>query len=871
MALPHQTITQIPDSDPAPDAEPSLWNSRYDEIDANFASVQGDIDTINAEINDLTDRIGVVEVEGPLAITKAVKSDWHYRTNKTAMELWTPYWTLIDMVDKLVVQAISGDDSIDIDSTSGLLVGSEYVIKDSVNSEVIKVSQILTSHRFIADSVLQNSYTTGATVSKTSFSVNQALSKAVIEEGNIYLCGPLMLGGEDMKSCIVHRNETANVSLYFKDSSHSEWTLINVAWTRTSDVDGTIEDEYLFPADGGDIHIKCICDEVAESPDSEIYGIIFLSEYSGIGGWHTPPDQPVNSIPVDESGDVEEEAVFAVSGYSSIVGSPQSAIQFQVVLATPEIEVDPDDTTEDEGWEPQNIKWDSGPIVGTDLSAKIDAGILSDAVTAYKWRARVEDSYGYWSDWSEPTSFTTRASFDTPGIVAPTLTSPTNASTVTTLTPTFTTSAFSVSNSGSDTHLKTQWQMRLSSGSYDDPVFDVESTSSKTSYAVTSLGLLTIGQRYYWRARHCGTTYGYSEWSSESYFNAPESVPAPTYAFSSIKSYSSGYMKDMKYDQDNDVLYISGIGEGASDVVVHRLSDGSWSDAVISDAGGHSTYGYPMILSTNGITVALFDDIIAYSSKSGFDFSLKTIAGISLGSGVHIKWQSSVFTGPVSRFFGISTDYFDDALKIGSKIVRSIMSVDDFTSTYVENWDTSAFNLLVPRSYGKATYLEVLGATKLASGREIVALSVCWSTKSAAVVDWQSKSLVGFVPSGIDEIFTICDAGSYGLFIGTSNGMIFKSTDGGATLTAVAINLDTAVKNIIQVNNELLLASTYPNGRLYSSHDGGKTWSRVTGWTYGNISCMATKTTSVVYAATMPANLLYETNPSSVYTITITR
>ncbi len=112
------------------------------------------------------------------------------------------------------------------------------------------------------------------------------------------------------------------------------------------------------------------------------------------------------------------------------------------------------------------MKWDSGPLTGESLSVTMPAGVLLDTETVYKWRAKVCDSGGSWSEWSEPTSFTTKVSFADPLIVPPVLSSPVDGNTISNLTPTLTTDAFAVAN-GSDTHEKTQWQLRKSSGSYD--------------------------------------------------------------------------------------------------------------------------------------------------------------------------------------------------------------------------------------------------------------------------------------------------------------------------------------------------------------------------------------------------------------------
>lgn len=50
MGLPHGTITPIPDNNP--DAVPALWNTRYDEIDENFNSLDERTTGVEAEVAD---------------------------------------------------------------------------------------------------------------------------------------------------------------------------------------------------------------------------------------------------------------------------------------------------------------------------------------------------------------------------------------------------------------------------------------------------------------------------------------------------------------------------------------------------------------------------------------------------------------------------------------------------------------------------------------------------------------------------------------------------------------------------------------------------------------------------------------------------
>ncbi len=49
MGLPHNTITPIPNNEP--DAVPSLWNVRYQEIDENFDNLDNRTEAVESEIH----------------------------------------------------------------------------------------------------------------------------------------------------------------------------------------------------------------------------------------------------------------------------------------------------------------------------------------------------------------------------------------------------------------------------------------------------------------------------------------------------------------------------------------------------------------------------------------------------------------------------------------------------------------------------------------------------------------------------------------------------------------------------------------------------------------------------------------------------
>ena len=85
MALPHSSITPIPNNEP--DAVPSLWNTRYQEIDKNFSNIDGRVVARENEINqarggkgslderldEMTSDIGATSVDMQNATAAALK------------------------------------------------------------------------------------------------------------------------------------------------------------------------------------------------------------------------------------------------------------------------------------------------------------------------------------------------------------------------------------------------------------------------------------------------------------------------------------------------------------------------------------------------------------------------------------------------------------------------------------------------------------------------------------------------------------------------------------------------------------------------------------------------------------------------------
>jgi len=95
------------------------------------------------------------------------------------------------------------------------------------------------------------------------------------------------------------------------------------------------------------------------------------------------------------------------------------------------------------------------------------------------------------------------------------------------LMPTLSASEFIV-HGANDTHTKSRWQVRAAAGTYDLPIYDSgESVDLRTH--IVPVGLLSVGQTYYWHVRYrgadgdvAGEVEIWSDWSNETRFATME-------------------------------------------------------------------------------------------------------------------------------------------------------------------------------------------------------------------------------------------------------------------------------------------------------------------------------------------------------------
>ena len=515
MSLPNQNITPIQNNEP--DAVPSLWNTRYQEIDENFtalderqASVEdelneakGDAPSFAAKMNQVAQAVQALggdigDLQGMTApmLARAVRLDWDYSGNNISLEMWAGEYTLTDTQPIAVTSAVAGDDSIDVADSSFFEPGQNYVIYNAAHAEQVHVDAVLTSTRVRVSAPLAFAYGgAGAFLARTSFAVANGTAHA--KPGAAYFSKPVNLGFDGSKRAVVIRRAPTASVVNVDFLIGGNWVSAPLAWTRSGGKvpEGYIDCEYELLVNG-DTALRVTV--VGGAGNTEIQHIIGLGTVTGLRGTHTSPLKPVMSNPVDGATNLTDRPTLGLTGYSSPSGTPVGAVQFQVSATAAFAEVIIDSGTQAGG-----LSWQ-------------EIGLRLKASSSYFARGRACDAEGAWSPWSVPVSFSTAASFVY--VLAPSNVGPANNLTNVADTPTLSSSSFAV-YAGSDTQAAAQWQIREAGASYDASALDTgEDATHLTSLAVPAGVLKSSNTQYFWRVRHKGATIGWSEWSVETKF-----------------------------------------------------------------------------------------------------------------------------------------------------------------------------------------------------------------------------------------------------------------------------------------------------------------------------------------------------------------
>ncbi|MEH0020896.1 MAG: hypothetical protein V6Z89_14670 [Desulfobacter sp.] len=631
MLRPHDTITPLPDNEP--DAVPELWNSRYREMDDNFTAIDNHLASALDSINGHGERITDIENQSAGSVSQALRLDWLYSAKKKiALELFYDSWSLLPGLTSTVVDAVAGDDSLDLDTTAGLEPGTEYVIFDGTHQETVTITEILTQTRVRCADSLVFSFT-NAPIRRTSWTVSDG--KAAAGNGGIYLAPNLNLGNENQDKALVirrHDNDTA-LSVYFRDSVHPDWTKASWSWQRPIEA-GIVDVEYCLPARGMfDIRITSTTGSSDQIPD--IFHIVFVDEATGLSGLHHPPETPVIVHPADGAVDIGEQPSLTTSAYFHEGDVTLRGSEFQI--------------STDNSFSSGNLVDASGLVPG--ISYSPDKGVLSTN-TPYYVRTRHKDVNGGESEWSDAINFTTSAAFIT--VNKPLGLTPAPGSELGYPTGLTLVSSSFGTEGGSDTHAASQWQL-ASDPTFSNILHDSGSTGVDLVSHNVPDGTVERGSVYYWRVRHEGTSEGWSDWSGAVMFSMAVFVPFVSIIEGSYEDVFSAVTIDISGN-----VYAAG-HEGASPV----------GDALLAKFAPDGTRIWQKKLGGSGHDVffGVCVDLSGYIYAAGYENS--SAAGITEALLAkytpegHLVWQKKLGGNGDDYFRAVATDDSDNIYVAG--------------------------------------------------------------------------------------------------------------------------------------------------------------------------------------------------------------
>ncbi|MFZ4504322.1 MAG: hypothetical protein ACOYM1_10250 [Methylovulum sp.] len=235
--IPHTTITPIPNNEP--DATPTLWNTRYTEIDQNFTNLNSRqqvseatlishqnlpalTTALNGRLEAVESSVLNVDANSILALKNAMMLDWNRRYDRINVEFFSEGYTLINQQPIAVIAGISGDDSLDVQSTASMRVNDYFVLSDAVTTKLIHIKQILSGNRVTIFGTLDKTWGVSASLHQHNLSISGA-NNAVAKVGSIWMSKTINIGAKAGQVVLRHTANTGVIKLSYRASGEQAW------------------------------------------------------------------------------------------------------------------------------------------------------------------------------------------------------------------------------------------------------------------------------------------------------------------------------------------------------------------------------------------------------------------------------------------------------------------------------------------------------------------------------------------------------------------------------------------------------------------------------------------------------------------------
>jgi len=362
----NETITAQKTSDPA---HPDVWNDKYLPLLQNDHWLRAKIIETQGQVEDI---LG----SDPINLSDQLDALVQYGAQRVFTERREQVPTYS------ITSAVSGDDSIDLDDTTGIEVDQHYFINDAGNVQAVRIKEVLSANRVTLTTTLNSTVAAGSTLSRLAPGYYATPKLSDVERG-------------------------ATIHAQGDNLSVSGWSGNN--WTAL-----------VKRADGG-WDVPAGIDRLRVSGTVTRVAVISALPISVTRRAH-------NVAPAD--GDVGLTVTPTLEGaaYYPLYGVPQQRRQFQI------IEVG--GSFAEPLYDAEEVPVDATPLTSHDVATPLATD------KAYQWRYRDQNVENEWAPWSLPGTFTTADTY----VAAPGVTSPANGAIDVPEQPVITLAAFSVVN-----------------------------------------------------------------------------------------------------------------------------------------------------------------------------------------------------------------------------------------------------------------------------------------------------------------------------------------------------------------------------------------------------------------------------------------
>lgn len=470
-------------------ALPETFNPHFVNTQENFDALEpivqdvlaarGDSGSLADKLAGVDTAIGNLATSDAVAVSNAVRRAWSRSDEGYAVEEFSPNMTLIEFESIAVTRTVSGDDSIDVESTATLKVGNTYVLSYDGGQESITVAEILNGTRFKATVNMTRTLAAG-TIGQTDWTIYPGY--AIAPAGGIYYSSAMSVLRYygDGRLDIRRDNGDGKLDVQVR-ASGGEWQAAKLLET-VEEVVGTRNEFYQLPV-GGIVELKI----QADAKTRVEYLMVYTSPEAGRA---YPVAQPTNLTPAQGAVSVVDPVTFTGTAPRSLYGIGIASVTVQIAT---DINM-------------QNIIYtgtDNNP--SGELAHTAPGGTL-EVDKNYFWWFFYTDEDGNTSPTSKATGFSTAAIFQY--VVPPLVISPANNSTDVMAPLTITLSDFA--SFGAEDTLAGLRIEASNSLDFSTILFDSGEVAPGMDIVITEADGLVVSSDLYIRPYHKGTNLGWS-------------------------------------------------------------------------------------------------------------------------------------------------------------------------------------------------------------------------------------------------------------------------------------------------------------------------------------------------------------------------